>query len=628
MSHSKSSGGAGHRQKLFLIGVLGIVYGDIGTSPLYALRECFASEHGLPVGYASVIGLLSLITWSLIVVVSVNYLLIVMRADNNGEGGILSLVALLGKTDAPRGKGGILLVGVAGAAMLCADAIITPAISILSAVEGIELQHRALAPWVIPISLGIVLGLFIFQSHGTGKIARWFGPVMLVWFATLGVVGVSWIVRAPSVLWALSPMHALHFSLAHPVGTFAVLGTLFLVVTGAEALYADMGHFNRRSIRWGWFTVVMPCLLANYFGQGARLIQTGNVGKNLFFDMVPDWAVIPMVALATFATIIASQAVITGMFSLVSQAIQMGLCPRMVVHSTSDETRGQIYVPMANFALCAGCIVLILEWKTSGALAAAYGLSVSMTMLATAILLMLVAKHLWKWSRKKRLLLAPLFFIPFPLFFLSNLLKIPAGGWLTIGIGSVIFLLADIWRWGRLRLRDRLSDGMIPCVDFALDAAKATVPRAAGTAVYLTSSPEMVPRPLLHNFKHNQILHKTNVFVTVLVDSAPLVPPRRRAELDDLGGGFFRVRLRYGYRQTPDIPHALTLVANEKVSFKPMKTTYFLGRISLVIPTEGRIWTRWRARLFELMFRNSLDPARFFQLPPNRVVELGEQVRL
>ena len=625
MSQSKKSTAAAA-----LVAVLGIVYGDIGTSPLYAFRECFQGSRNVGISEESVCGILSLIFWALIFVVSVKYLVFILRADNKGEGGILALMALLREKLAGRVQLGhaLLAMAIFGACLLYADALITPAISILSAVEGLKEVSPAFAPFVIPVALVILVALFSFQKHGTSRIGALFGPVMLIWFATLGVLGLFNIWKEPMVLHALNPWLGLRFLLVHGHMSFGVLGSLFLVVTGGEALYADMGHFNARVIRQGWFWIVLPGLVLNYFGQGALLLHNPGALEQVFFLLAPKWAVTPLVVLATMATVIASQSIITGTYSLTSQAVQLGYSPRLAILQTSASSMGRIYVPFINWMLLIGCLGLVLVFKKSTGLADAYGLAVSGTMLVTTVLFFFVTRMIWRWPLVLSLMVCLAFLVPDITFFASNTLKIPTGGWFPLALGGLLFLIMLTWHRGRELLGRMLREGMISSEDFIKDIRSSNPLRVPGTAVFLTSNPGAVPRSLLHNYKHNKVLHKTNVFLTVQTGTVPYITGER-AELKDLGENFYQVTLHYGFRENPDIPEALHHVESEGLSFAPMKTSYFLSRQSLVMAASNRSnMSFWQKPIFVFMFRNALDPAKYFKIPANRVVELGEQMTI
>jgi len=612
-----------------VVGALGVVYGDIGTSPLYALRECFL--HGLPANRANVLGALSLITWTLIALVSVKYLSFVMRADNRGEGGILAMMTLV--TRVVDGSGGVhrLLValGVLGACLLYADAMITPAITVLSAIEGLNVATPVLQPYIVPLAICILLGLFAFQHHGTARIGTVFGPLMLLWFVLIGLVGVRSIVMTPSVLLALSPHYGVAFLVGHGWHGLAILGSVFLAVTGAEVLYADMGHFGRRPIWMGWFYLVFPSLLLCYYGQGAFLFRSPGVVEDLFYRAAPGWALYPMVLVATMASVVASQAVISGAFSISRQAMQLGYCPRLQTQQTSESVIGQIYVPSANWMLLVATLVLVLGFRHSSDLAAAYGIAVSTAMLVTTVLLYIVARRVWGWPRWTAGLMAGMFLIPDGGFFAANLMKVGSGGWLPLLVAALIYLLMVTWRDGRDRLARSFRQDALPVDQFLADIARHPPLRVPGLGVFLSGNPTGVPRTLLHNLKHNCVLHEKVILLTVRTEEVPYVPASERAHVDELGNGMFRVSLAYGFSETPDVPAALRRTGGQHFRYDPMRTTFFLGRETLLDP-KGRVTAarRWQTSVFTFMCRNALDPTKFFRLPPNRVVELGIQVQL
>ena len=610
------------------LAALGIVYGDIGTSPLYAMREAFLEEHGVAVEPTAVLGVLSLIFWSLILVISIKYLVFILRADNRGEGGILALTALITPAHAMRrGRWGLIALGLFGTALLYGDGMITPAISVLSAVEGLEVITPRLEPFVIPITIGILAGLFMIQRHGTAGVGRIFGPVTLVWFGTLAVLGVSQIVQEPGVLRAASPHHAAIFFFDHGWNGFLVLGSVFLVVTGGEALYADMGHFGRRPIRLAWFIIVLPALLLNYFGQGALLIRDASAVENPFYRMAPDWALLPLVGIATAATVIASQALISGAFSLTLQAVQLGYSPRVQIEHTSALQRGQIYIPSVNWALMIACIGLVLGFRSSSNLAAAYGVAVTTTMTITTLLFFFVARERWAWSRWRAGVVAGGFLLIDLAFLSANLPKIPHGGWFPLVVGILIFTLLTTWKRGRVVLTKRMRGRTLPLNSF-LESVMAHPPhRVPGTAVFMYSSSTGTPPALLHNMKHNKVLHEHVVFLTVRTEEIPSVPETERSSVENLGHAVWQVILRYGFMEDVDIPVALRAIEQPGLAFPPMETTYFLGRETL-IATKRPGMAVWREHLFALMARNARSATAYFKLPPNRVVELGTQVEL
>ncbi len=630
MTQMHADGATGSGRALGLA-ALGIVFGDIGTSPLYALRECLRDTSHIAVTEANVLGVLSLMFWSLVLVVTIKYVILMLRADNDGEGGILALLSLV-TTDTqryPRLRGALILLGIIGAAMLYADAMITPAISVLSAVEGLEAVTADLEPVVVPIAGIILVGLFMIQYQGTAWIGKLFGPVMLLWFGVIGLLGALSIAKTPAVLAALDPGHAADFFMSNGFFGFALLGMVILVITGGEALYADMGHVGRRAIRWAWFVVVLPGLLLSYFGQGAELIRAPHKIESLFFDLAPQWALLPLVILATLATIIASQAVISGVFSLTSQAMNLGYCPRMNILRTSDQQAGQIYIPFANWVVLAATLWLVVEFRESSALAGAYGVAVAGSMLVTALFLYFVARMHWSWSRSRALMVAVPFIIIHAAFFGATLLRLPAGGWLPLAVGIIIFSLLTTWQRGRAFVRAVMADETIPVsalVESLRDYPPARVP---GTAVYLTQSTEGVPRTLLHNLKHNRSLHEDVALVTVRTENVPRVPESNRFELTGLGERFYRIILRYGFREEPDVATVLQGIPNPPLRLDPMMTSYFSGRETMVVSKRPRMpIARWRRNLFRIMQQNSTDATLFFGIPPNRVIQIGSQIEI
>lgn len=627
-SEVKGQSGPGSATALAL-GAVGVVYGDIGTSPLYTLKEVFAGPHPIAPSPDNVLGILSLIFWSLFIVVSLKYVVFIMRADNEGEGGIMAMMALV-QNSIPgdhRAHWFLMVLGLFGAALFYGDGIITPAISVLSAVEGLKVATPALEPLVIPLALGILIGLFMLQRAGTARMGVLFGPVMVIWFATLGGLGLLKIIEVPSVLEAVNPLHALNFFLHHKSYAFMALGAVVLAVTGAEALYADMGHFGKKPIRLAWFALVLPALLLNYFGQGALLITTPGALESPFYKLAPDAMIYPMIALATAATIIASQAVISGAFSVTRQAIQLGYLPRMEIHHTSQHEAGQIYVPFINWALCVGIVVLVLGFQSSSHLAAAYGVAVTATMAIDTILGFVVVVTLWRWNRWLAVFGLVCFLTADLSFFGANLLKIAHGGWFPLAVGLVIFTLLSTWQRGRRLLRDRLLSTSIELEPF-LELLEASPPiRVPGTAVFLNSNPDVVPHALLHNLNHNKVLHKRVFFVTVLSSNVPYVPRERRSELKKLGENMYRVLLRYGFMQEPHIPLALTACADCGGSFNLLETSFFFSR-ETIIPSKLPGMALWRERIFVWMARNAQNAMRFFRIPTNRVIELGTQVVL
>ena len=619
----------GRQLAVLTLGALGIVYGDIGTSPLYALRECFHGAHGIAPTPDNVLGVLSLIVWSLILIISIKYLVFVMRADNGGEGGILALIALVSRqTDASRrSRAALIGVGLFGAALLYGDGMITPAISVLSAVEGLAIATHVFEPYVVPITVTILIGVFLIQSRGTAKVGAMFGPVMVVWFSTLAVLGVSWIVTNPSVFTAFNPGHAVSFFVRNGTHAFVVLGSVFLVVTGGEALYADMGHFGPKPIRVAWFGLAFPALVLNYLGQGAMLLQRPEAASSPLFLMAPDWALYPMVMLATMAAVIASQALISGVFSMTRQAMLLGYCPRMGVEHTSASHRGQIYIPQINWILMVACLGLVIGFGSSTAMAAAYGIAVSATMVITTLLTYLVARGSWGISRLTAASLAGIFLLVEFGFVGANLTKFLHGGWFPLAVGVLIYILLSTWKQGRALLALRFVDRLYPLDQFLGDIAAQPPHRVSGTAVFMTSNSDGTPPTLLHNLQHNKILHERIVLLTVVTQDSPVVAAEERLTVTPLQQGVFRVRACYGFTETPDVPAALEQAVLEGRALAGDDTTYFLGTETLLTTNRPGL-PMWRERLFVLMSRNALRATTFFGIPPDRVVELGMQVEL
>ena len=611
------------------VGALGIVYGDIGTSPLYAFRESFHAASGLGVDRVSVFGVLSLMFWALVLIVSFKYLVFVMRADNHGEGGIMALTALLVPTRKERPAGirwALILLGLFGTSLLYGDGVITPAISVLSAVEGLEVAAPDLEPYVIPIAVLILVALFAIQRQGTSTVGAIFGPVMIVWFSVLALLGGYHVLQDPGILAAVNPAHAVAFIGDSPRQAFLSLGAIFLVVTGSEALYADMGHFGKRPIRFGWYTVVFPALLLNYFGQGAMLIANPDAVDNPFFRMSPAWAVLPLVILATMATVIASQALISGAYSLTMQAVQLGYLPRFDIDHTSPREIGQIYIAMINWILMIACVGLVIAFRTSTALAAAYGVAVTTTMVITTILLYFVMRERWRWSAAKAGSLTGLFLVVDVSFFAANIIKVPAGGWFPLVVGALVFFIMTTWKTGRQKLTATLKRGELPIERFIGSIATHPQLRVPGTAVYLFPDPGVTPPALLANLRHNEVLHETVVLVAVQTSNVPRVPQVRRATVHDLGEGFVQVVLHFGFMDEPDVPRALANIVDPEFGFDPDDATYFVGRETIINTSRGI--ERWRAGLYTLMHRNASTAIQYFRLPPEGVIEIGKQVTL
>ena len=615
------------------LGALGIVYGDIGTSVLYAFRECL--HHGVG-DQEGILGILSLIIWTLTLLVTVKYLTFVMRADNQGEGGILALLSLAfpeSVNEAEKSKLTIAMIaiGVTGAALLYGDGVITPAISVLSATEGLSVAAPWLAPFTVPLTVVILVLLFAFQRKGTESVARLFGPVMLVWFLTLAITGILQIVRHPSVLAAINPLHAVHFLTSHGVESLVILGSVFLVATGAEALYADLGHFGRRPIALAWHWVVFPSLLLNYLGQGALALRDPATHENPFFHMVPSWLLWPLIALATAATVIASQALISGAFSLTMQAVQMGYAPFINIRHTSHEERGQIYISQINTLLALGCIALVIGFKSSSALASAYGIAVTLTMIATTLLLYFAARRVWKWSVLRAGALCALLLAVEGAFLAANGAKVMHGGWFALAIGAAVFLLMTTWKKGRYLLRKNslqmlsLRDLIVSTTALGRDCGLPA--RVPGTAVFLAGQPKGAPIALLHNLKHNRVLHERNIVLTIVTDRIPYVPKDSRIEIKDLSENFFRIIAHFGFMETPTISEIIECCAMKDFVIEEEKTSFFLGR-ETIICTRKPGMARWREHLFVAMSRHAQRPAEFFKLPFNRTIELGGRVEI
>ena len=605
------------------IGALGVVFGDIGTSPLYAFRESLAGEHDLAVSEANVLGVLSLMFWSLIIVITIKYLLIVMRADNNGEGGILALGALV--TGGGRRNRVLVLLALFGTALLYGDGMITPAISVLSAVEGVEVAAPSVDHFVVPIVVIILVVLFSVQRHGTALIGRFFGPVMLLWFTVLTVLGATELATEPRVLKALDPTYAARFFIDNGGRGFLVLGSVFLVVTGGEALYADMGHFGRSPIQHGWFFLVLPALVINYLGQGALLLNDPTAIENPFFLLAPEWAHWPLIVLATGATVIASQALITGAFSLTVQAVNLGYLPRMQTVQTSPDQRGQVYVPSVNWFLLAACLTLVLTFQSSTRLAAAYGVAVTLTMIITTVLIAAIAKQKWGWSTIKIIVVTtPLFALDLA-FVVANLFKVPSGGWIPLVIGIVGFTIFTTWGTGRRLLTARVALAGLTIDRFLVDLAKNPPMRHPGTGVYLHRTPGQIPPALLANLRHNDSLHETVVFVSVTTDERAHVNRAERDRLTHHGMGFHSLEMRYGFTDETNLAEDLRSLMADGLTFDPQQTTYFLGR-ERVTATERPGMAMWRERLFLFLFRNAGDPATYFDLPRDRSVDIGTHV--
>jgi KUP system potassium uptake protein len=609
---------------------LGVVYGDIGTSPLYAVKETFNPQYGIPLTQANVLGGLSAIFWTLMIVVSLKYVTLVLRANNRGEGGVMALTALAtaSVSGRPRLAAALTSIGIIGASLFYGDAVLTPAISVLSAIEGLEVGTAAFKPYVVPIACGVLIALFVIQKHGTGTVGSIFGPICMLWFIALAAAGLSNIVRMPAVLAALDPRYALDFVTAHGYSSFLVLGSVLLVITGAETLYADMGHFGKRAVRAAWFTVAAPALVLNYFGQGALLLSRPEAIANPFYLSFPSWALYPVVVLATTATVIASQATISGAYSMTQQAIQLGYLPRMSVRHTSTRTFGQIYVPAVNWMLLAVVIAAVIGFGSSSALASAYGVAVMGTMLATTLLTFFVLRYGWGYLLLPSLAATGFFALIDLTFLAAALHKILEGGWFPLLLASVAFTFMMIWRSGRVRLQARLSDGSIPLDAFLKSLWISPPQRVPGTAVFLTGTQGATPHALLHSLKHYKVLHERNVFVTVVFTDVPAIPSSDRIEAVNLGEGVWRVAVHYGFVDEPDLPLALELCAAHGLQLEPLDVSYFLSREKIISAGAGKGWAMWRDRLFAVAARNAGSVTDYFNIPTNRVVELGTRVEI
>jgi len=610
------------------LGAIGVVYGDIGTSVLYAMKEVFGSGH-VPFTHANVYGILSILFWTLTVIVSLKYVVLVLRADNNGEGGLIAMLALasMAVKERPALRQTLLAIGIFGTALFYGDGVITPAISVLSAVEGLEVISPHFKHYVVPITLLVLFALFAVQKRGTSGIGRFFGPITLAWFLTIAALGVSQIVGHPEILGALSPLHALRFMWAQPGTSFIILGAVVLCVTGAEALYADLGHFGKRPIRLAWFSVVMPCLTLNYFGQGALLLADPAAVKNPFFNMAPEWLLLPLVIMATMATVIASQALITGAFSVTKQAIQLGYLPRLKIQHTSVKHTGQIYMPFVNWSLFTAIVLAVVMFKSSSNLAAAYGIAVTLDMLITTVLTFYVIRYSWKYPLWLCALATGFFFLVDLAFFSSNLLKLFAGGWFPLLIGGAVFTLMMTWKRGRSLMAEKQHAESIELGSF-LDALFIAPPaRVEGTAVFLTADIGTVPNAMLHNLKHNKVLHEQNLFVTVRSQEVPWIGLNRRLEIEPLGHDCWQVVVNYGFKNDLDLPEALSAMRGRGCDMGPMSTSYFLSR-DVVVPTIGSGMAPWREKLFAQMHHNASAAAEFLNLPSNAVIELGSKVEI
>ena len=628
-SAGETDNGRGAKSAL-IVGAIGVVFGDLGTSPLYTMHETFLPEHGLHPLHSTILGILSLITWTLIMVVAVKYVSLVMRADNKGEGGIMALMTLAQRAagKSVRARRVIMLMALLGAALFFGDGVITPAISVLSAVEGLQVAAPGLGEWVVPITVVVLLGLFWLQRHGTAKIGALFGPIMVLWFLSLAVIGVYNIIKAPQVLAAFNPYYAVEFFLTHRSVSFLALGSVVLCVTGAEALYTDMGHFGRFPIRAAWFGFVMPALLLNYYGQGGLLLTYPKAIANPFFHAVPGWALYPMIGLATASTVIASQSVIAGAFTVTRQAVQLGFLPRMQVVHTSRERIGQIFLPWVNRALMVAVIGTVIGFGSSNALAGAYGIAVTGTMAIDTALTMIVARRMWHWNRAVVILVALVLLTIDLSYFGANTLKIPDGGWFPLVLGLLLFTVMTTWRRGRELVVREIKQGGLALAPFIENMTEHPPIRVPGTAIFLTANQEAVPHALLHNLKHNKVLHERNVFLTVAILETPVADVDERIQITRLSEDFYSLELRFGFAEDPNIPLALSQCTREGLGFDMMDTTFFLSRESIVSSARRPGMARWRDKLFAFMARNALPATAFFQIPGNRLIELGAQLEI
>lgn len=615
---------------VLMLAAIGVVFGDIGTSPLYALKECFSPEHGIPYSPEAVLGILSMLFWAVLLVVTLKYVVIVMRADNRGEGGVLSLMALALRSLKGRGRPhlAVMMLGMFGACMLVGESVITPAISVLSAVEGLEIITPDLKRFVIPITLTILVALFLIQKHGTAAVGKLFGPITLLWFISLAVLGIINIAKQPEIFMAINPLYALSFISEHTLLAFIVLGSVVLVVTGVEALYLDMGHFGKKPVRYAWLFIVMPSLLLCYFGQGALLMTDPSAIRNPFYLMTPNWALIPMVVLATCATIIASQAVISGAYSLANQATLLGFLPRMNINHTSEAEQGQIYIPVVNWALLVMVLFTVIEFQESSNLAAAYGISVTTTMLITTLLVAVVMLREWKLNPFIVAIFLVVFLVIDLSFWAANLIKVKDGGWYPLALGLACFTCLMTWYTGRRLLRERAVDGSIPLKDFVTSILAYPPHRVEGTAVFLTAHVDHTPATILHNLKHNKVLHKRVFFIKLSTWDVPYVRDDERLQLKELGKDIYMVRAIHGFKETPDMNAVLALItAQHGLEFDEMDTSFFLAR-DTIVPSKLPGMALWREKLFSWMYQNAAKPSDFFNIPPNRVVELGAKIEI
>ena len=616
------------RLPILMLGAIGVVYGDIGTSPLYTMKESFIGPHPMEVDRLHIFGVLSLIFWSLMLIVTIKYVAVAMRADNKGEGGSFALLSLIARNlEGKRWTGALVMLGVLATCLFYGDAMITPAISVLSAVEGLTVVEARLEPLVIPISIGILVGLFLVQTRGTARVGAIFGPIVLVYMAVLATLGISNILDHPEVLGALNPLWGVRFFAANPATAFLAMGSVFLAVTGAETLYADMGHFGRRAVAYSWLGVAYPCLMLNYMGQGALLLGTPAAVENPFYLMAPEWARLPLVFIATAATIIASQAVISGAFSVTHQAVQLGFLPRLRTLHTSEKAAGQIYIPAVNWGLLIMVIALVLGFRESTNLASAYGIAVTGTMLITTIMLAFLVFQVWRWNRWLAAGTIALFLLVDGTYFASNITKIPDGGWFPLVVAAVLFTVLTTWATGRRLMRERLEETALPLPVFIKSAAT-SAHRVRGTAVFLSASSDGIPSALLHNLKHNQVLHERVLILTIKVEEVPYADAEKRLEVHAAGDGFYRLILHYGFMEEVDIPRDLANITSIGEPFNMMTTSFFLGRQKLIASKEQPGMAVWRERLFAWMSKSSESAMEFFKLPTNRVVELGSQLQI
>jgi KUP system potassium uptake protein len=630
-SNGKSPTGGLNKKIVFLaVGSIGVVFGDIGTSPLYAIKACFHGKHAINPSMTNVLGVLSLIFWSMIIVVSIKYVTFILRADNRGEGGIFALLGLLNTSDKSLSRliqSILFFAGIVGAGLLYGDGVITPAISVLSAIEGLEIATKAAAPFVLPLTCVVLVLLFSLQHKGTTHIGKLFAPIMVFWFVFIGVFGIMQIMREPAVFRAINPVCGLQFFMNNGTHGIIVLGSVVLCITGCEALYADLGHFGRDAIRFSWFLFVLPALLCNYFGQGALLLAHPEMNINPFYKIVPEFLLYPMIGLSTVATIIASQALISGAFSLTQQAVQLGFCPRVRIVHTSGEMQGQIYIPFVNYILMLACIGVVIGFKESGGLAGAYGIAVTGTMIITSLLYLLVLIHKWKWSLWKVIPLIGIFLAFDVAYITGNIFKIADGGWFPLFVAAIIAIAMTTWKKGRDELYRKLIGTRFPLNSFLSELPRSHMPRVPGTAVFMTLSPVGTPPTLLHHVKHNHILHEKVVLLSIITTDTPTVPAGERIKLTDLGQGFYRVEASYGFMQKPNVPQIMKIVAQDGLVTDPMTTTFYLGRETLLTGGKSKMM-RWRKAFFAFMSRNAGNPTLYFGIPANRVVELGTQIEL